>query len=139
LKDSPVTIIKNGKLVNVDEENLCLDDIVVIQAGEIVPADLRLIETAGLEVDEFDLTGEISPVIKGAQDNEILYKGSRITKGSGKGMVIATGEKTEYGQIIKQMWEQSETYRFQFIKKKYLILVSLLFASVYCVPSMGTI
>ena len=121
-----VTIIKNGKLVNVNEDDLRMDDTVVVQAGDIVPADLRLTETTGLEVDEFDLTGEIVPVIKKVQYNAILYKGSRITKGSGKGIVVAIGEQTEYGQIIKQLWEQNETYRFRLIKKKYFILVALL-------------
>lgn len=126
MKGNIVTIIKNEKLVNVDEDDLCKNDTVVVQAGDIVPADLRLTETTGLEVDEFDLTGEITPVIKKVQDNAILYKGSRILKGSGKGVVIATGEQTEYGQIIKQLWENNETYRFEFIKRSYLILVALL-------------
>lgn len=126
MKDNPVTIIKNGKLVNIDEGDLCLSDIVVVQAGDIVPADLRLTETTGLEVNEFDLTGEIMPVIKKARDNTKLYKGSNIIKGSGKGVVVATGEQTEYGQITKQLWEQNETHKLRFIKMKYFILVALL-------------
>lgn len=126
MKGNPVTIMKNGKWINVDEDDLCHDDIVAVQAGDIVPADLQLIETAGLEVDEFDLTGELSPVLKKAQDNTMLYRGSKIIKGSGSGIVVATGEQTEYGQIAKQLWEQSETFQIRFFKKKYLILVILL-------------
>lgn len=126
MKGNPVTIMKNGKWINVDEDDLCHDDIVAVQAGDIVPADLQLIETAGLEVDEFDLTGELSPVLKKAQDNTMLYRGSKIIKGSGSGIVVATGEQTEYGQIAKQLWGQSETFQIRFFKKKYLILVILL-------------
>lgn len=126
MKGNLVTIMKNGKWINVDEDDLCHDDIVAVQAGDIVPADLQLVETAGLEVDEFDLTGELSPVLKKAQDNTMLYRGSKIIKGSGSGIVVATGEQTEYGQIAKQLWEQSETFQIRFFKKKYLILVILL-------------
>lgn len=126
MKGNPVTIMKNGKWINVDEDDLCHDDIVAVQAGDIVSADLQLVETAGLEVDEFDLTGELSPVLKKAQDNTMLYRGSKIIKGSGSGIVVATGEQTEYGQIAKQLWGQSETFQIRFFKKKYLILVILL-------------
>ncbi|NPV89525.1 MAG: hypothetical protein HPY50_01960 [Firmicutes bacterium] len=126
MKGNPVTIVKNGKLLNIDEDDLCRNDIVVFQAGDIVPADLRLTETTRLEVDEFDLTGEIMPVIKKAQDNAMLYRGSKIIKGSGKGIVVATGEQTQYGKIIKQMWEPGESYRYQLVKKKYFFLVALL-------------
>lgn len=80
-----------------------------------------------MKVDEFDLTGEIMPVVKKADDSDVMiYMGSRIINGAGKGIVVATGEQTEYGRILKQTWEQNETYRFHIIKKKYLILVSLL-------------
>lgn len=127
MKDNPVTIVKNGKLVNIGEDNLCRNDIVVLQTGDIVPADLKLIEAVGLEVDEFDLTGEIMPVVKKANDSDaVIYMGSKILKGTGKGIVVATDEQTEYGKIIKQTWEQNKTYGFQFIKKKYFILVALL-------------
>lgn len=126
MKGNPVTMLKNGKWINDDEDDLCCDDIVAVQAGDIVPADLKLIETTGLEVDEFDLTGELSPVLKKEQDNTMLYRGSKIIKGSGSGIVVATGEQTEYGEIIKQLWERSETLPICFFKKKYLILVILL-------------
>lgn len=126
MKGNPVTMLKNGKWINADEDDLCRDDIVAVQAGDIVPADLQLIETTGLEVDEFDLTGELSPVLKKAQDNTMLYRGSKIIKGSGSGIVVATGEQTEYGQIAKQLWERSETFPICFFKKKYLIVVILL-------------
>ncbi len=126
MKDNPVTIIKNGKWINIAEDDLCKDDTVVFQAGDIVPADLRLIEATGLEVDEFDLTGEIMPVIKNIQESAMLYRGSKIIKGSGKGIAVATGSETEYGKILEQTWEQENTYRFQFFNKNSLFPVALL-------------
>ena len=127
MKGNPVTIVKNGKLMNIDGDNLHKNDTVVLQTGDIVPADLKLVEAAGLEADEFELTGEIMPVVKKANNRKaMLYMGSRIIKGAGKGLVVATGDQTEYGRILKQTPEQNKTYRFPVFKKNYLIIVSLL-------------
>ena len=60
----PVTIEKNGNLITVDEKDLAIGDVVVVQTGDEVPADLELIQTQGLEVDAFELTGELLPVQK---------------------------------------------------------------------------
>lgn len=121
-----VTIVRDGKLVNMDEESLCKDDIVVLQTADIVPADLNLIEAHGLEVDEFDITGELLPVLKRVEEDENLYMGSRIIKGTGKGVVLATGEQTEFGKVLNQSWEQNHPYQIRFFEKKYLSLVLLL-------------
>ena len=67
-----VTIIKDGEIISIDEDSLSLADMVVLQAGELVPADLKLLEARGLEVDEFDITGEIMPVIKKVDDNDVI-------------------------------------------------------------------
>lgn len=127
MKGNLVTIVKDGKLTNIEEDKLRKDDIVVLQAGEIVPADIKLNETRALEIDEFDLTGEILPVIKTVGgDDGVAYKASRIIKGAGKGIVIATGSQTEYGKVISQGWEQKVPYQFHIFKGKYLGLISLL-------------
>lgn len=126
MEENPVTIVKNGKLINIDEMYLCKNDTVVLQSGDMVPADLRLTETTGIEADEFYLTGELMPVLKKVQDNAMLYKGSRIIKGSGKGTVVATGDETEYGKVLRQIRKQNEAYKFRFIKNKYFIPVALL-------------
>jgi ATPase, P-type (transporting), HAD superfamily, subfamily IC len=128
LKGNPVTVIKNEELINIDQDDLRRNDIVVLQAGDIVPADLRLVEAARLEVDEFELTGEIMPVIKGAaaDGDSLLYMGTRIIKGTGKAIVVATGDQTEYGEILKPIWEPNKTYQFSIIQKKYFIPVLML-------------
>jgi Ca2+-transporting ATPase len=121
------TIVKDGKLIHIDEEHLCVDDLVVLQAGDLVPADLKLVEARSLEIDEFELTGEIMPVIKDMRDDDgFVYMGSRVLKGSGKGIVVSSGEQTEYGRVLKQEGEQTNPYKFGFVKRKYLGLVGLL-------------
>jgi len=83
-------------------------DVVRLQAGDLVPADLALVEARGLEVDEWELTGEIMPVSKRVGDGErvTLYHGSRVTRGSGSGVVIATGAETEYGRLARGAWDR---------------------------------
>jgi Ca2+-transporting ATPase len=122
-----VTVIKMGKIINISEDDLRKEDILLLQAGDLVPADLKLIEARGLELDEFELTGEIMPVEKKVNgENVFVYRGSRVTKGNGKGIVIATGEETEYGEILKQRWGQVK-YKFPFlIKGKYFVLLVFL-------------
>ena len=122
-----VTIVKDGRLVLTAEENLCKEDVVVVQAGDLVPADLKLVEAVGLEADEFDITGEILPVYKNVDEHEgFLYMGSRVTKGIGKGMVIATGEQTEFGRILKQRWENDPPERLHIFQKSSLRILWLL-------------
>jgi Ca2+-transporting ATPase len=120
-------IAKMGKIVNVAEDDLCKGDVLLLQAGDLVPADLRLLEARGLEVDEFDLTGEIMPVDKKVGGEDVfVYRGSRVTRGNGKGVVIATGEETEYGEILKQRWGQVK-YKFPpLIKRRYFMLLVFL-------------
>ena len=122
-----VTIIKDGKLINIDEKNLLQDDLVVLQAGDMVPADLKLVEARSLEVDEFYITGEIMPVIKRVEgEDDILFKGSRVIRGVAKGIVIATGEQTEYGKVLQQEMEGHKPSAYQIFNTKYLGLVLLL-------------
>jgi Ca2+-transporting ATPase len=122
-----VTIVKDGILINIEGDNLHKGDVVVVQVGELVPADLKLIEVRDLEVDEFELNGEILPVLKDvSNDNDIIYMGSKIVKGTGRGVVIAIGEQTEYGKILKQERVEIKPYKFRIFKKQYLVLAGLL-------------
>jgi Ca2+-transporting ATPase len=113
--------------LNIIEDNLRQGDVVFLQAGDLVPADLRLVEAASLEVDEFELTGEIMPVIKKVNGRDVtVFKGSKVVKGTGKGYVTATGEQTEYGKIAKQAWEREKGYEFHLVNKGHFILPLLL-------------
>lgn len=103
-------VIRNGKEIEIDSEKIVPGDIVNLETGDIVPADLRLIRSNNLKIDESSLTGESVPVEKDAQkvfddfidlgDRENLaYFSSIVTYGRGRGLVIATGHETELGKI----------------------------------------
>jgi Ca2+-transporting ATPase len=99
-------------------------DIVEIKAGDVVAADLRLLDAEGLEVDEFELTGEIMPVFKlvDPEDDVIVYHGSRVLQGRGRGIVVAAGEKTEYGNIVKQSLQDEPDEAFLPCKRRHFVL-----------------
>jgi Ca2+-transporting ATPase len=99
-----------GAVETVATEALVAGDIVLLEAGAIVPADLRLIESARLQCAEAVLTGESAPVDKDAahvaradapvgERHGMAYKGALVTSGRGTGVVIATGGRTEFGKI----------------------------------------
>jgi len=127
LKGNTVTIVKMDEIINIAEDDLCKGDILLLQAGDLVLADVKLVEARGLEVDEFDLTGEIMPVDKKINGEDVfVYKGSRVTRGNGRGVVIALGEETEYGEILKQRFGQVK-YKFpSLIRKRYFMLLVFL-------------
>ncbi len=102
-------VVRNGNRVTIDGELLVPGDIVLLEAGDKVPADLRLLTSHGLSAQEAILTGESVPVNKhthAVAENASLgdrscmaYSGTLITAGQGKGVVVATGSNTEIGRI----------------------------------------
>jgi len=105
-------VLRNGQTVTLTSAELVPGDVVLLEAGNIVPADLRLLEVGEMQADESALTGESHPVEKiserlnetdlpmGDRKN-LAFKSSLITRGSGKGVVVATGSKTEIGHIAE--------------------------------------
>lgn len=94
-------------------------DIVVLNTGDRVPADLRLLEAVDLSIDESSFTGEAEPSLKRLEPvppelsaknilerKNISFMGTLVKNGHGKGVVICTGENSEFGEIFKMM--QSE-------------------------------
>lgn len=120
-------MVRNGRVVAIAADDLQIGDHVLIQAGDIVPADLKLLDAADLEVDEFELTGEIMPVSKRLQPNADIrvFQGSRVLRGHGKGLVIAAGEETEYGKMVKASGRYDKDDRPHRIKKGHLALLLL--------------
>ena len=105
-------VIRDGKLINITSSLLVPGDVVLLEAGNTVPADLRIIESHSLRVDESALTGESIAVDKYIQELHeenlplgdrinLAYKGTIITLGRGKGLVVSTGMKTEIGKIAR--------------------------------------
>jgi len=114
--------VRKGMIVNIAADDLRVGDLVLIQTGDIVPADLKLLEALDLEVDEFGLTGEIMPVpkcVKPEADVRV-FQGSNVLRGHGKGIVIATCEDTEYGKILKQSGRYSKDEKIHLLKSLVL-------------------
>jgi len=111
-------IRRDGKIDEIAAEKLVPGDIVLIEGGDIIPADIRLLEASNLQADESILTGESVPVSKQQQVIEadlpvadrsnMLFKGTAITRGSGEGVVVATGVRTQIGQIASIAEEAQE-------------------------------
>jgi len=124
---STTTGSERERAAQIAEDRLHKGDMVLLQAGDLVPADLELVEARGLEVDEWELTGELRPIEKRVGEEAVyLYRGSRVTRGSGKGIVVATGAETEYGEILKQPREQEMRRVPPLIRGQYCILLVLL-------------
>jgi magnesium-transporting ATPase (P-type) len=102
-------ILRDGRRETVAAADLVPGDIVLVEAGDRVPADLRLIEARGLKAQEAVLTGESVPVDKGAAPapdkvalgdrSSMLFSGTLVVAGTGRGAVTATGARTEIGRI----------------------------------------
>ena len=103
-------VVRNGKVEVVASRELVPGDMVVLDTGDYVPADLRIIESANLKSQESSLTGESVPVDKNAETiadekvgigdrTNMLFSSSLITYGRGKGIVVETGMNTEVGKI----------------------------------------
>lgn len=135
-------VIRNGKRIDVEGATLVPGDIVLLEAGDKVPADIRLIRSHGLKVQEAILTGESVPVEKSntpvAADAPLgdrlcmAYSGTLVTAGQGRGVVIATGARTEIGRI-SSMLSQVETLTTPLVRQmdtfaKWLTLFILMVA-----------
>jgi len=112
LRDGAVTVITTRELVP--------GDVVILETGAVIPADIRLIEAVNLKIQESSLTGESVPVDKrtdplfdenislGDRTN-MAYSSSMVTYGRGRGIVVATGMKTEVGKIASMLQHAEET------------------------------
>lgn len=123
-------VLRGGKARLIPAERLVPGDIVLLDAGDVISADLRLVEAADLDADESTLTGEsmrvgksVTPVdaaARVADRTSMLFKGTSVTSGTGAGVVIATGMNTELGQISKLVAE-AETEASPLEKKLALL------------------
>ncbi|MDO8966916.1 cation-translocating P-type ATPase [Algoriphagus sp.] len=148
LTETQTKVIRDAQTIVVPSQELVPGDVVVLEAGNMTPADIRLIETFSLKVDESSLTGESVAIDKiadplqkeglapGDQLN-MVFKGTLITNGRASGLVVGTGMSTEIGKIAGLLQENAPItplqQRMQRFGKviSYLILgiCALLFAS----------
>lgn len=112
-------VLRDGERVTVLAEEIVVGDVVVLEAGDVVPADIRLTSASSLKIEEAALTGESVPSEKDADAvldanaalgdrKNIAYSGGTVTYGRGAGVVVATGMNTEMGKIAKMLNEVKE-------------------------------
>src|SRR3989344_3591363 len=114
LQETTALVIRDGSQVLISDTDVVPGDIVVLEEGDKVPADLRIIKSNSLRVDEAALTGESEPVYKIpeiigksnlsiADQKNMAFRSTHVVAGNGMGIVIATGANTEIGKISKQI------------------------------------
>ena len=114
-------VLRDGKIVIVKSEELVLGDVIILEAGDAVPADARIIECASMKVEEAALTGESVPVIKQAEAiadrgedvslgdrKNMVYMGSTVVYGRGRAIVCACGMDTEMGKIADALTQAQD-------------------------------
>lgn len=108
------TVYRDGKRQDINAADLVCGDVVFLEAGDNVPADLRIVSADNLRIEESALTGETNSVIKTdtaligddvplAERTNMAYASTMVTSGSGNGVVVATAENTEIGKISQEV------------------------------------
>ena len=124
--ETTTTVIRDNKEINIPVKNVTLGDIVLLSAGSIIPADLRIIESKDLYVGQASLTGESDNIKKTVElenkqeeldsisdfDN-ICFMGTNVVSGSAKGVVIKIGDSTYFGKIANTVTSGKEKTAFQ--------------------------
>lgn len=113
LEDSFITqttVIRNGSVQKISSEEITVDDIVLLESGDKIPADIKLLQSSELRVDESLLTGESLDVAKDAytQDKNMVYAGTVTTKGRAFGKVVGIGLNSQIGKIATLLNEASK-------------------------------
>lgn len=142
------TVIRNGKEIEIPIKNVTLSDTVILSAGTMIPADLRIIESKDLYIGQSSLTGESESVKKTielensedefdniAELDNICFMGTNVISGSAKGIVIKIGDSTYFGKIAHTISSGKEKTAFQkgiesisrLLIKFMLIMIPLVF------------
>jgi Mg2+-importing ATPase len=129
------TVIRDGKQQDLPIVGLVCGDLVLLGAGDIVPADARVLESNHLYIDESSLTGESAASLKAAKDGDLdpaneddrdglAFFGTSVVSGSGKAVVTATGAHTTYGAIARRLLERAPETDFQRGVKAFGFLIT---------------
>ena len=131
----PVKVLRSGKEIEIDAEDLVPGDIVFLVEGEKIPADGRVILETGVLTNESMLTGESDSVIKDAraisgvkkvfEQKNMVFSGSFIITGTGKMVVVATGNETEYGHIASLASSSSDISPIQEKINKLVVKIAI--------------
>lgn len=112
--ETKATVLRDGREIIISDSEIVPGDILIVQEGERVPADARIISVRNLRADEASLTGESTPTRKSAETptwegldvaerRNMLFKGTNISVGTGRAIVVETGMNTEIGVIAKEI------------------------------------
>jgi cation-transporting P-type ATPase F len=149
--ETKVSVMRDQRKLSIDSKNLVRGDLVLLQAGDKVPADLYLIESRDLAVDESSLTGESVPVQKRAgtlaletslaDRVNLAFASGLVTFGTAKGIVIKTGDNTEVGRIseLVRTTKQLDTPLTLNIKQfsHYLLIAIIVLAAVVMIVGLS--
>lgn len=142
-------VLRDGERVEVPVAELVPGDVVVLEAGDIVPADCRVVDSSGLSADESALTGEAAAAAKGvasvhpdaplAERSSLLFAGTAVVAGEGRALVVATGAQTavgELGTMVREAVEPPTPLERAMGELARAVLVAAIAASVL-VPLLG--
>ena len=119
------SVLRNGKVVKVPSESITVGDVVVLSAGDLIPADLRIIEAKDLYVVQSSLTGESDSVKKVSESEQngkiediteldtICFMGTNVMSGSARGIVISVGDSTYFGKVADNITDEKPKTSFQ--------------------------
>jgi Mg2+-importing ATPase len=128
------TVVRDGRQLSLPVHDVVRGDVVVLGAGDIVPADVRLVLTDHLYIDEASLTGESTPAAKlappedgappaGGDHDGLGFFGTSVVSGTGSAVVTATGERTSYGEIARHLADRAPENDFQRGVRAFGVLV----------------
>ncbi|MEX1995737.1 MAG: HAD-IC family P-type ATPase, partial [Candidatus Saccharimonadales bacterium] len=113
-----IQVLRDGTTRDISSTELVPGDVILLNEGERVPADARLIETSNLQIDESSLTGESLPVFKVDsvlpadkplyERTNMVFQGTHVTAGTARAIVVETGPRTEFGAIAKMASQEDE-------------------------------
>lgn len=141
MTETQVTVVRSGRSQEIPSSDLVPGDIVMLREGDVVGADMRLIEVNMLQINESSITGESLPVEKRAhitlaeqsqvfELENMLLSGTVVVKGTGKAVVVETGKNTYLASIAQKVLEKSPdsplTKALSHFSKKYLLIIFFL-------------
>ena len=144
-------VLRGGKIIKIKTEEIVVGDIVILEAGDSIPADLRIFDSASLKIEESALTGESVAVEKSektineevpiADRSNMAYMGTTVVYGRGRGIVVATAMQTEIGKIADMLekTKSEDTPLTKRIKKTSIFVSIFVFMVSLLILIMGVI
>ncbi|WP_111672517.1 cation-translocating P-type ATPase [Algoriphagus litoralis] len=148
LTETQTAVIRDSQTVTIPSTELVPGDVVILEAGNMVPADIRLLETFSLKVDESSLTGEsvsidkiaepiAKPELSPGDQLNMGFKGTLVTNGRATGLVVGTGMKTEIGKIADLLQADSPSTPLQQRMQRFAKVISFIILGICALLFLG--